>query len=64
MNQKMKTYAIGFNGNDEVDFEVPYESGLEPSVCELFVLFHTFLNESNIVLKSVEYIDEMEDEDD
>lgn len=50
-------YRIGFNGNDETEFDV--EKGtVESEMIELLELFGLFLQENpSIVLKTVDYIE-------
>lgn len=52
-NGSMKTYNIGFNKNDETQFDCD-------DMRELFECFYFFLKENRIALTSVDYIEESE----
>lgn len=60
---KKKTYNIGFNGNDETQFDV--EPGTEESeMAELMQLFECFLAENpDIKFESIDYIEQVEGDD-
>ena len=57
MPLKYNTYRIGFNGNDETEFDV--EKGTEESeMAELMELFENFLAENpNIIFEGIDYIE-------
>ena len=57
MPLKYNTYRIGFNGNDETEFDV--EKGTEESeMAELMELFENFLAENpNIIFERIDYIE-------
>lgn len=57
MPKKYNVYRIGFNGNDETEFDI--EPGTEESeTAELMELFENFLAENpNIIFKEIDYIE-------
>lgn len=63
MPLKYNIYRIGFNGNDEVEFDV--EQGTEASeMAELLQLFEDFLAENpDIVFERIDYIEQVEGDD-
>ena len=59
-NQKYHTYRIGFNENDETEFDV-VESTPDCEMAELMELFIFFLKENkDIDLKCVDYIEQVD----
>lgn len=54
----MQVVRIGFNGNDETEFDVCFDG--EKGLCEIIELFVMFLGENRIELKSVDYIEHTE----
>ena len=57
METKMHVYRIGFNGDDETEFDVV--PGTEESeMAELMELFEDFLAENpNIIFEEIDYIE-------
>lgn len=56
MKDNMKVYRIGFNGNDETEFEIQPGTA-EAEMCELMELFCCFIQESDIQIITVDYIE-------
>lgn len=63
MPLKYNTYRIGFNGNDETEFDV--EPGTaESETAELMSLFEDFLAENpDIIFQEIDYIEQVEGDD-
>lgn len=63
MPLKYNTYRIGFNGNDETEFDV--EPGTEGAqMTELMELFENFLEENpDIIFKEIDYIEQVKGDD-
>lgn len=63
MPLKYNTYRIGFNGNDETEFDV--EPGTaESETAELMELFESFLAENpDIIFKEIDYIEQVKGDD-
>lgn len=52
-----RTYRIGFNGNDETEFDVE-KGAVESEMAELMELFILFLDENpDIKFESIDYIE-------
>ena len=52
---KYHVYDIGFNGDDETEFDVEPADDTMTEMAELMTLFVHFLQENNIQLKKVDY---------
>lgn len=59
MPLKYNTYKIGFNGNDETEFDV-VKGTEESEMAELMELFEDFLTENpDIIFKEIDYIEQV-----